>query len=297
MASGPVTGAGFGLRRAHLGPLAELEEQVADFLEVAPENWIGIGGRMGRQFGQIAERYPLICHGLSLSIGGPTPIDETFLHRLKKFFREHRVVFYSEHLSYSSDEGHLYDLLPIPFTDEAVQYVAARVRQVQDLLEQRIALENVSYYAAPGQQMEEADFINAVLETADCDLLLDINNVYVNSVNHGYDPLEFLRRMPGDRIAYFHLAGHFVETPELVIDTHGADVVEPVWNLLEAAYAHFGVAPTLLERDFNIPPLAQLRLERDRIADLQHRHHPSRLGLVTAIRTAALPPLTQQSAL
>lgn len=267
-----IRGAGFGLRRTHLGPLVETDEQVADFLELAPENWIGIGGRMGRQLRQISERYPLICHGLSLSIGGLTPLDEIFLRRLKTFLLDHRVRLYSEHLSYSTDGGHLYDLLPLPFTEETVTYVAARIRQVQDVLEQRIAIENISYYATPGKQMEEIEFINAVLVEADCDLLLDVNNIYVNSVNHNYDPVAFFRQLPGDRIAYFHLAGHYVEAPDLLIDTHGAPVVDNVWDLLKAAFEHFGIVPTLLERDFNIPPLAELRAERNRIADIQQQH-------------------------
>ena len=267
----PFEGAGFGLRRTHLGPLAESAGRVADFLELAPENWIGIGGRMGRRFRQISERYPLICHGLSLSVGGPAPLDEIFLKRLKTFLQDHQVLLYSEHLSYSTDDGHLYDLLPMPFTQEAVEHVAARIRRVQDFLEQRIAIENVSYYAAPGKQMEEIEFINAVLERADCNLLLDVNNIYVNSVNHGYDPVAFLQALPAGRVAYFHLAGHYVEAPDLIIDTHGAAVADPVWKLLEIAYRHLGPVPTVLERDFNIPPLAELCRERDRIADLQHR--------------------------
>jgi uncharacterized protein (UPF0276 family) len=192
----PVHGAGLGLRRALMGPLADQPSDQVDFYEVAPENWIGVGGRQGKAFRAFTERYPFVCHGLSLSIGSPTPLDEAFLQRLKLFLREHEVRIYSEHLSYCSDEGHLYDLLPIPFTEEAVHYVANRIRRVQDILEQPVAMENVSYYAAPGKQMEEIDFLNAVLEEADCQLLLDVNNIYVNSVNHGYDPLTFLQALP-----------------------------------------------------------------------------------------------------
>ena len=267
----PVSGSGLGLRRSLMGPLQETPPEPVDFFEVAPENWIGIGGKMGKDFRRFTERYPFVAHGLSLSIGSPSPIDETFLQRVKRLLDEHNFRFYTEHLSYCSDDGHLYDLMPIPFTEEAVHYVAGRIRRVQDILERRIAMENVSYYAAPGKEMEEIDFLNAVLKEADCDLLLDINNIYVNSINHDYNAEEFLKSLPAERIAYCHIAGHYDEADDLKVDTHGAEVIEPVWSLLETAYEHFGVFPTLLERDFNIPPLPQLLTEVSRIANLQSR--------------------------
>ena len=274
-----ITGAGLGLRRPLMGPLAEAGDAAVDFLEVAPENWLGVGGALGRQFRTFSERYPMVLHGLSLNLGGPAPLDETFLYRLKRFIREHQVPLYSEHLSYCADEGHLYDLMPIPFTEEAIHYVAARIRRVQDILEQRIAIENVSYYAAPGQEMSEIDFINAVLNEADCDLLLDVNNIYVNSINHGYNADEFLKALPAQRIAYIHVAGHYVEEEDFLIDTHGAPINDPVWQLLQSAYQHFGVQPTLLERDFNLPPLHELLDEVAIISDYQNKwskHHAER---------------------
>lgn len=271
----PVHGAGLGLRRTLLGPLADRPPEQVDFYEVAPENWIGVGGRYGKQLRAFTERYPFVCHGLSLSIGSPAPLDETFLQRLKRFLDQHRIRAYTEHLSYCSDHGHLYDLLPIPFTEEAVHYVAARIRRTQEILERRIAMENVSYYAAPGQEMPEIDFINAVLEEADCDLLLDVNNIYVNSINHQYDAEQFLKALPAERLSYFHIAGHYREAEDLVVDTHGAAVVETVWDLLDTAYAQFGVVPTLLERDFNIPPVPELLTEVDRIVDAQRRQAQS----------------------
>ena len=255
-----------------MGPLADRPPAQVGFYEIAPENWIGVGGRYGRQLRAFTERYPFVTHGLSLSIGGPAPLDETFLRRLKRFLDTHGIATYTEHLSFCSDDGHLYDLMPIPFTEEAVAHTAARVRRTQDILERRIALENVSYYAAPGQEMEEIAFIRAVLEEADCDLLLDVNNIYVNSVNHRYDAEQFLYALPAERVVYFHIAGHYHEADDLIVDTHGADVVDPVWDLLDKAYAHFGVVPTLLERDFNIPPLPQLLGEVDRIVAAQARH-------------------------
>lgn len=265
----PVHGAGLGLRRSMLSSLTDQATQSVDFWEVAPENWIGVGGRYGHQFRQLTERIPFICHGLSLSIGGPSPLDEAFLHKLKRFLKDHHIRTYSEHLSYCSDDGHLYDLLPIPFTEEAVFYVASRIRRVQEILEQRIAIENVSYYAAPGKQLEEADFINAILQEADCDLLLDVNNIYVNSVNHDYDAEAFLLRLPAERIRYLHVAGHYQEAADLIVDTHGADVIDPVWQLLDKTYQRLGVIPTLLERDFNIPPIADLLREVATIHSLQ----------------------------
>lgn len=267
----PVHGVGLGLRRSMIGSLADQIPQQVNFWEVAPENWIGVGGRYGKRLRELTEQFPFICHGLSLSIGGPSPLDEAFLHRLKRFFKEHRICYYSEHLSYCSDDGHLYDLMPIPFAEEAVHYVANRIRYVQDILERRIAVENVSYYATPGQQMEEIDFLNAVLQEADCDLLLDVNNIYVNSINHRYDAEAFLRELPAERIRYIHVAGHYQEAEDFIVDTHGADVIDPVWRLLEKAYQHFGVIPTLLERDFNLPPLIELLQEVDIIHALQSK--------------------------
>lgn len=264
-----VRGAGLGLRRALLSPLGERRGACADFLEVAPENWMRIGGRLGRQFRALTERYAFATHGLSLSIGAPAPLDEAFVREIKAFLDLHGIADYTEHLTWCSDDGHLYDLMPIPFTEAAVDYVAARVRRVQDILERRIALENASYYAPLATELSEIEFIKAVVERADCDLLLDVNNVYVNSINHRYDPLRFLDALPRERVRYMHIAGHYVEAEDLRVDTHGASVIDPVWTLLQEAYARFGVRPTLLERDFNIPPLDTLLGEVDHIRSLQ----------------------------
>ncbi|MEA1889781.1 MAG: DUF692 domain-containing protein [Pseudomonadota bacterium] len=268
----PVQGAGIGLRRTLLDEFMQQKAIPVDFMEVAPENWIGLGGRFGKQFRYFTERYPFNLHGLSLSIGGPEPLDIAFIKQVKQFMKEHSIRCYSEHLSYCSDVGHLYDLMPIPFTEEAVHYVADRIKQVQDIIEQPLVIENVSYYAAPGKQMAEIDFINAVLDEADCQLLLDVNNIYVNSVNHRYDAVEFLQSLPGKRISYVHIAGHYNEAEDLIVDTHGADIIDPVWTLLDAAYEHFGVLPTLLERDFNIPPYKELMTEVAQIKQHQRKH-------------------------
>jgi uncharacterized protein (UPF0276 family) len=165
--------------------------------------------------------------------------------------------------------------MPIPFTEAAIRHTARRIRRVQDILERRIAIENVSYYVpGPGGTLAEIDFLTAVLAEADCDLHLDLNNIYVNSVNHGYNPTAFLQRVPGERIVYAHVAGHDMEAGDFLVDTHGAPVIDPVWELLDQAYSRFGVFPTLLERDFNIPPLPELLAEVGAIHALQEAHMP-----------------------
>lgn len=264
-----VSGAGLGLRRTLLNIFEDSTSDQIHFMEVAPENWINIGGRLGKKFRAYTERFPFVCHGLSLSIGSPAPLNTELLLAIKQLMREHGIRYYSEHLSYCSDHGQLYDLLPIPFTEEAVDYVAERIQRAQDILGQRIAIENSSYYCAPQQEMTESEFINAVIKKADCALLLDVNNIYVNSINHNYDPYEFLASLPGERTAYIHIAGHYKEAEDLRVDTHGAPVISPVWALLEKTYELFGVKPTLLERDFNIPPLPELMTELDEIKKRQ----------------------------
>ncbi len=253
--------AGIGLRRAITSELAAGIPAEIDFLELAPENWIGLGGKLGRQLREISEQVPLVAHGLSLSIGGPAPLEEALVKAIRDFIKAHQVQLYSEHLSYTSDGGQLYDLLPMPFTAEAVTYTADRVKRVQDILGHRMALENVSYYLTPKRDLSELEFITAVVAEADCDLLLDVNNVYVNSVNHDYEPMDFIAAIPAERISYLHIAGHHVEPDGLIIDTHGADVINPVWDLLRQTYALIGPRPTLLERDFNIPAMEQLLAE------------------------------------
>ncbi len=274
-----VTGAGLGLRRTFIEDIIKINPNEVGFYEVAPENWIGVAGRYGTMFRQLTEQTAFICHGLSLSLGGPTPLDTAFIEDLKQFFKLHNIRYYSEHLSYCSDDGHLYDLMPIPFTEEAVDYVADRIRRVQDILEQRIAIENVSYYAAPGKEMDEIDFLSAILERADCELLLDVNNIYVNSINHNYNASAYLKAIPSKRIAYIHVAGHYVEAEDLLVDTHGSDVIDPVWQLLQEAYQYHGIFPTLLERDFNIPSVPDLMQELQTITQIQALEQTNRSQL------------------
>ncbi|MDP2231372.1 DUF692 domain-containing protein [Methylotenera sp.] len=278
-AKSKINGVGLGLKRELIPQIQAAfgEESIANinFLEIAPENWISAGGKAAKQLDWFVERYPIVCHGLCLSLGGLSPLNVGFVKQVKNFLHQYQIPIYTEHLSYSTDgykgkQGYLYDLLPIPFTEEAVHYVAQRIRQTQDILGQRIGIENASFYvAAPVSEMSELTFLKAVLDEADCLLHLDINNIYVNSVNFNFNPHEFLRGIPGERIIYSHVAGHYQQTPNLLIDTHGENIIDPVWALLEESYQLFGTFPTLLERDTNIPPLKILMSEINKIAQLQ----------------------------
>jgi len=263
-------GAGLGLRRELIPILERKVPDAIDFFELAPENWAGIGGRSARQLRQFTERHPFVCHGLSLSLGGPAPLDEDLLRRVRGFMHEHGMALYTEHLSWCADEGQLYDLLPIPCTGDAVRWVARRISRAQDILGMRIGVENASYYVAPpGAEMTEAEFISAIIKEADCLLHLDVNNIYVNSRNFGFDASAFMSALPLERTCYIHVAGHHAEPDGLLIDTHGAGVIDPVWQLLTEAYRRTGPVPTCLERDFNIPRLAELIPEMDMIARSQ----------------------------
>lgn len=287
LASNQLSGVGLGLKRELIAPIQAHHQQPLleslNFVEIAPENWLNTGEQHAKQLEWFRARYPIYCHGLCLSLGGLDPLNVDFLKQVKAFIKQYDIPLYTEHLSYASDghlgqHGYLYDLLPIPFTEEAVKHVAKRIQQTQDILEQKIAVENTSYYLnAPINTMDEVTFLNAVLTEADCLLHLDINNIYVNSVNFGFDPLDYLRRVDGKRIVYSHVAGHYQEAENLLIDTHGEDVIDPVWDLLAHAYDLFGIFPTLLERDSNIPPLETLMQEVDHIAKIQSAYQPSKV--------------------
>lgn len=277
-----IRGTGLGLKRELIPQIQAAFGDPAisniNFLELAPENWIDMGGKAAKQLDWLVERYPIVCHGLCLSLGGLAPLNNNFVVQVKKFLQQYNIPLYTEHLSYSTDgyngqQGYLYDLLPIPFTEEAVYHVAQRIRETQEILGQRIAIENASYYVqAPISSMDELTFIRAVLEEADCLLHLDINNLYVNSVNFDFDARVFLQNLPGERIVYSHMAGHYQQAPNLLIDTHGTDIISPVWALLAEAYALFGAFPTCLERDNNIPSLLTLMHEVNKIADIQNSY-------------------------
>ena len=295
-----LQGAGLGYRRDLADDFLNLSSNNAiQFMEVAPENWVKMGGAARYKFDQAAEKYPLAVHGLSLSLGGQAPLDRELLKNTKALMAQYNSTFFSEHLSYCECEGHLYDLLPMPFTEEAVKHVAQRIRYVQDFLELQISLENTSYYLhSPTSTMNEVEFLNAIAQEADCGIHLDVNNIYVNGVNHGLlDPYVFLDQVDVKRVNYIHIAGHDEEhsaaqvvedlegesfnkikgayrhLPELLIDTHGEAVKGTVWDLLEYAYQRLpAIPPTLLERDFNFPPFAELYAEVEHIAQLQQKY-------------------------
>lgn len=270
-----LRGAGLGLRREMYSELKTGLPAEVDFWEVAPENWIPFGGKYAQQIRDYTHKAPFVTHGLSLSIGSPEKLDINFVRQVKSFLDQHNILFYSEHLSYCSGKGHMYDLMPIPFTQQAVDHVVERVKIVQDILERPLLLENVSYYAAPGQEMSELEFTLEIIEKSGCLMLLDVNNIYVNSVNHGYDPHAFLAAIPSNKIVYGHIAGHYNEADDLIVDTHGADVIDKVWDLLDKAYEIHGVFPTLLERDFNIPSMESLLAEVKKIKTIQAKHSNS----------------------
>lgn len=272
-----LNGAGLGLRRELVNALHAHDGKDIDFCEVAPENWIDAGGRYQRDLRAVSERYALTCHGLSLSIGSADPLDFDLLAKIKRFIKEHQVALYTEHLSWCSYNGHLYDLLPVPCTDDTVHWIAERVRQVQDFLEMPIGLENASYYfTPPGSTMAEQDFISAVVAESGCYLHLDVNNIYVNSQNFGFDAIDYMSALPLAKTGYIHVAGHYVEDDGVIIDTHGADVIDPVWALLKEAHTLIGAKaasiPTCLERDFNFPAFDCLLGEVRTIKALQHQH-------------------------
>ncbi|MDO4998552.1 MAG: DUF692 domain-containing protein [Neisseria sp.] len=274
-------GAGLGYKRSLADDFARLDlaKSPIQFIEVAPENWMRMGGLARKKFDEIAERLPVACHGLSLSLGGQDALQVDFLLQIKAFIRQYNMPFFSEHLSYCSEHGHLYDLLPLPFTEDAVRHTAARIRQVQDILEMRIAVENTSYYLHNQiAEMDEVDFLNAVAREADCDIHLDINNIYVNDVNHRLlSSKDYIDRVDASRVRYIHMAGYDAEHENLLIDTHGQAVCDAVWDLFAYTCQHLPHhVPTLLERDNNLPSFAELEQEVARIAKIQQHAEQER---------------------
>ena len=264
---------GIGLRRDISDEIIESSVLTPDFLEFAPENWMGIGGYWNRITKRAVEKFPVTCHGLSLSLGSPEDLDWDFIKELKVFLDENQVKIFSEHLSYTkSRNAHLYDLLPIPFRQDAVDHVVDRIRQVQDFLERPLAIENVSYYTPVAAEMSEIDFVTEIVERANCKLLLDVNNVYVNAFNHKYDAREYIGKLPLDRVAYIHMAGHEQVEPDLIIDTHGQPIIDPVYELFEWTIQQMKPVPVLLERDYNFEELDQIQSELMNLKGLIKKH-------------------------
>ncbi len=272
---------GIGFRKDFSEELLESKILKPSFIELAPENWIGMGGYWKKQLDAAAEKFPITCHGLSLSIGSPDELDMDFLKKIKSFIKQYKVQIYSEHLSYAKcDNAHLYDLLPIPFRQDAIDHIVKRIKQVQDFLEMPLAIENVSYYTPVAAEMDEASFISAIVNNAGCKMLLDVNNVYVNSFNHQYNAKEFLSKLPLDKVAYIHMAGHEQVSDTLIIDTHGEAIIDPVYELFEHTIGLLKPVPVLLERDFNIPELEELQGEINRMDGIiskkwQLKHEPA----------------------
>lgn len=264
---------GIGYRKEFSKQFLQSSELQPDFIEVAPENWMGIGGYWKQQLNAVRKQYPLFLHGLSLSVGSPDGIDLQFVKKLKRFIDETDATLYSEHLSFTNtNNAHLYDLLPIPFTNQALNRVVSNIKQVQDVLGRRIILENSSYYTVLKQEMSELEFIREIVSRADCDLLLDVNNVFVNAFNHGYNSREFIEQLPLDRVQYIHMAGHYQVNESLIVDTHGTAIIDPVYELFAFAIQKIGRdIPVLLERDFNIPDLKDLQKEIDQLRTLKSK--------------------------
>jgi uncharacterized protein len=265
----PLRGAGIGLRRRHFADIGLVAREL-DFVEIIPENYVGKGGHALRVLDACVERWPVLAHGVSMSIAGPDPLDHHWLRGLKRLLDRIGAPFYTDHLCFATVFGQAtFDLIPPPFSDDAVEHCASRLRELADALERPVAVENISYYATmPGSSMAEAEFVRAVVEQADCLLLLDVNNVYVNAQNHGQDPDAALAALPLERACQIHLAGHRIEGPRL-LDDHGAPVCDPVWELYRAALRRCGPIPTLIEWDTNIPALDRVLDEADRARAIQ----------------------------
>lgn len=259
-----VEGFGLGLRREHYAAILA-DRHAVDWFEILTENYLVPGGRPLHNLEQVRARFPLVMHGVSLSIGSTAPLNYRYLRDLKRLMDRIEPAWVSDHLSWSGLSGiNLHDLLPLPYTEDTVRHVVRRISAVQDSLQRRILLENVSSYLSyRHSEMSEWEFVSEVARRADCDLLLDVNNVYVSSVNHGFDPDRYLAGVPAERVKQIHLAGHR-SFGRYLIDTHDEPVAESVWALYEKAATLFGSVPTMIERDANIPPLGEL------IAELTH---------------------------
>jgi uncharacterized protein (UPF0276 family) len=257
----PYLGFGLGLRPEHYESVLQTNPAV-DWFEVITENYMIPGGKPLYYLDKIRENYPVVMHGVSLSLGSEAPLNQTYLKDLKELIHRVRPLWISDHLCWTGIQGlNAHDLLPLPYTEEGIQHLASRIQQVQDYLGQQILIENVSSYVTyQSSEMSEWEFINEIARQADCFILLDINNVYVSGFNHHFDPLTYLYHLDKHRVQQFHLAGH-LNTGRYIIDTHDAAIIEPVWALYENACKHFGAVSTMIERDDNIPPLEELLKE------------------------------------
>jgi hypothetical protein len=284
-------GIGIGLRREHYDAILETTRRV-DWLEFVPENFIDRDGKGPRALRACAERWPMIPHGVSVSLGGPDPLDRGYLRRLRELLDAVDAPYYSDHLCYTAIDGETFhDLLPLPFSEEAVEHVAARIRMVADILERPVVVENITYYAEmPGSRLGEGEFVGAVLERADCHLLLDLNNVYVNAINHRRDPLQALWALPVERTCHVHLAGYSIEPDGRLLDDHGSKIDSTVLEMYAQFVGRTGPVSTLLEWDTRVPALDDVLDEADRArAVLSNRlQRPTRRTIVRPDATESL---------
>jgi uncharacterized protein (UPF0276 family) len=283
----PSLGFGLGLRVDHYEAILAGQPPI-DWFEVLTENYLVPGGQPLNYLMRVRERYPLAMHGVSLSIGSTAPLDREYLRQLKALAERVQPAWISDHLCWTGVAGrNTHDLLPLPYTEEALAHVAERVRTVQDVLGRRILLENVSSYVTfRDSRLTEWQFLGEVAARADCLILLDVNNIYVSAVNHEFDALEYLQDIPPERVQQIHLAGH-ENHGDYLVDTHDSDVPDPVWELYAAAVRRFGAVSTMIERDDHIPPLEQLCAELTQARALCERTLAARGGHRRAARSGA----------
>lgn len=273
----PVSGIGLGLRVDLADALLELRPKQVDWLEIHPENYMRRGGRFPRNLARAKEHWPIITHGLTMGFGNTDPFDPAYLSQLRAFLRDVGTPWHSDHMCFGGAHGQtMHDLLPLPFHETALRLMAERIDQARTELDIDVAFENLSYYVeAPESELSEAEFVRALLVEADAKMLLDVNNVYVNSQNLGFDPRAWIDQIPGDRVLQIHIAGHYVGEDGFRIDTHAEDVSDDVFELLDYTLARIGPRPILLERDGNYPSLEVLLAQLDRIAAIANRHESS----------------------
>jgi uncharacterized protein len=269
------TGVGIGLRRVHYDEVQSTALRI-DWLEIAPENFVDRGGRAARVLEACSARWTIVPHGVSLSLGGPDPLDLDFLRKTKAILDRIGAPYFTEHACLARAGGaQFHDLIPLPWTEEAARHMAARIRQTADVLERPVAVENISTYAVmPGSRLTESAFVRAVCEEADCGLLLDVNNVYVNAQNHGRPALELIAELPLERTRHIHMAGHRNDG-WVLIDDHGSAVIDPVWDLYREVIRRAGPVPTLIEWDVRIPALEVVLAEADKARAIALQEHPT----------------------